>query len=266
MKGICQTLTDLQAAGKTALIPFLTAGDPDLETSAQLLHAYAAAGADLIEVGVPFSDPMADGPTLQQAADRALAAGGSLSQTLALIARVRREGLQTPLVVFSYLNPIYRMGFDNFARQAAEAGASGVLIVDLPPEHASAYLPLLAAQGLETIFLASPTTPTERLPLIEASSTGAVYYVARLGVTGARTELESSLVSELQQLQSQLSQPVIVGFGISKPEHVAALAGQVAGVVVASALVAELATADGPEAACQKATAFVQALKQPLLA
>ncbi len=261
---IRQALEALQAQSKTALIPFITAGDPDLATTPRLLKALAAAGADLIEVGVPFSDPMADGPVIQQASERALAQGTHLKAVLAMIQKLRQEGFQTPLILFTYYNPIYRLGLAEFALQAKEAGVNAVLVVDLPPEQALDYLKILKQVKLETVFLASPTTPPERLSIIEQASSGCVYYISRAGVTGACSEMSQSLKQDLQTLQSQLKLPVIVGFGISTPEHVRDLAGQAAGLVVGSALVKRIADSPDAETAIQIASDYIHELKSAL--
>ncbi len=264
MKGIHTTLMACRAEGRSALIPYLTAGVPDLATTARLLHALAAAGADLIELGVPFSDPVADGPVIQKASEKALAQGVNLAQILDLVAQVRAEGLETPLILFSYYNPIYHFGLENFVKQALAAGVSGTLVVDLLPETAGRYLAAVAGSALETVFLAAPTTAPERLARIDAASTGCVYYVSRTGVTGTQAQVHVDLPATLAQLKTQLRQPVIVGFGISTPEHVAQLKGCAEGIVVGSALMAALDTASTPDQAVEIASALIRSLKQPL--
>lgn len=257
-------LTQLQAKGKTALIPYITAGDPDLDTTRQLLFALTEAGADVIELGVPFSDPIADGPVIQRAAERALLQGTSLGQILEMVAEVRAAGLTTPLVLFSYYNPIYRYGLQAFAEKAAAVGASAVLVVDLIPEAAGDFRAAVGEAGLETVFLVAPTTDPARLAEIDAASTGCIYYVSRTGVTGARAEVAQNLGAELDALRAQLQQPLIVGFGISQPEHVRALRGHAAGVVVGSALVDVIAQSPDPETAVQNAANMMRALKAAL--
>ena len=261
---IRQHLQALSAAGKTALIPFITAGDPDLSTTAKLLPALSAAGADLIEVGVPFSDPMADGPVIQQASERALAQGTNLQGILEMIGQLRQTGFQTPLILFTYYNPIYRLGLEAFTAQAKAAGVNAVLVVDLPPEQASDYLLALKQAEIETVFLVSPTTPAARIEIINQASTGCIYYVSRAGVTGARQEMAVGLKQELQNLQARVAQPVIVGFGISTAEHVHSLAGQAAGLVVGSALVKRISDSHDPDTAIQIASDYIQELKAAL--
>lgn len=264
MKSIHATLMACRAEGRSALIPYLTAGVPDLATTARLLHTLADAGADLIELGVPFSDPVADGPVIQKASEKALAQGVSLKQILALVAQVRSEGLETPLILFSYYNPIYHFGLDNFVQAAQTAGVTGTLVVDLLPETAGRYLDAVVGSGLETVFLAAPTTAPERLSRIDQASTGCVYYVSRTGVTGTREQVQTDLPATLAQLKRQLQQPVIVGFGISTPAHVAQLKGCAEGIVVGSALMAALDQAADPDQALAIAASLIRSLKQPL--
>lgn len=262
---IRQTLESLRAQGQTAFVPFIMGGDPNLAALPQILQTLVRAGAALIEVGVPFSDPIADGPTNQQAADRALASGTSLDGILRQLAPLE---LGVPVILFSYANPIFRMGPETFAQRAKAAGVAGVLIVDLPPEEAAALAPTLAAAELEWVSLASPTTPPERLARINALASGCVYYVARAGVTGARTELSETLNAELAAVRKAVNAPLIVGFGISSPEHVTALKDQADGVVVGSALVKTLAESYAAhqdlDRACQDLEDYVRRLTAPL--
>lgn len=230
----------MQAArkdGKSAFIPFVVAGDPDMETSGKIIMALEAAGADALELGVPFSDPVADGVTVQRASERALEKGATLKGVLGLVKSLREQGLKMPVCLFSYLNPIYKMGYEAFIKAAQEAGAQGALIVDLPPEEAGDYRIAAQKSGFETVFLCSPTTSPERLKLVDESSTGFVYYVSREGVTGAQTALPQQLEAKIAAMKQSLSNPVAVGFGISTPEHVQALRGKADGIVVGSALV-----------------------------
>jgi tryptophan synthase alpha chain len=223
--------------GRAAFIPFLMAGDPDLGTTPRLLEALVAAGADLIEVGVPFSDPVADGPVNQRAATRALAAGTNLAGILEVVASVR-DSLGVPIVLFTYFNPIRARGVELFAEQAASSGVDGVLCVDLPPEEAEeCYLPALRKSGLDPVFLLAPTSTTERMKRVGEVSSGFVYYVSRAGVTGEREHLRKTLAKEVKRVRRKVKLPVAVGFGISTPEQVAAVAEVADGVVVGSALV-----------------------------
>ncbi|NLN10383.1 MAG: tryptophan synthase subunit alpha [Acidobacteria bacterium] len=237
MSAISETFARCRAEGRAAFVPFIVAGDPDLATTEELLIALAEAGADLIEIGVPFSDPIADGPVIQAAGQRALAAGATLERILASIARVRGR-LGVPLVLFSYANPILVHGAARFAEKAAASGVDGVLIVDLPPEEAAAEVsPALAAHGLDRILLLAPTSGPERIDLVARAGSGFVYYVSRTGVTGEREALAAELPRQLRAVRRRLRLPVVVGFGISTPAQVAAVAPLADGVVVGSALV-----------------------------
>lgn len=233
---------------RAAFIPFLMAGDPDLDTTAELMDALVAGGADLIELGVPFSDPIADGPVNQRAAGRALAAGTNLARILEMIA-ARRDDLGVPIVLFSYFNPLRAPGLALFAEQAAASGVDGVLCVDLPPEEAAAdYLPTLRAQGLDTVFLLAPTSTTERMRRIAQASSGFVYYVSRTGVTGERQLLTKTLPKEVKRVRRKVKLPLAVGFGLSTPDQVEAVGRFADGVVVGSALV-RLVEEGGPRLA-----------------
>jgi tryptophan synthase alpha chain len=222
---------------RAAFIPYLAAGDPDLDTTGELLDALVAGGADLIELGVPFSDPIADGPVNQRAAFRALQSGTTLSGILRLIHR-KREALGVPVVLFTYFNPIHARGVATFAEQAASSGVDGLLCVDLPPEEAREELiPALREQGIDSIFLLAPTSDRDRVRKVARASTGFVYYVSRTGVTGVRDQLVPELAAELRRVHGGVKQPLAVGFGISTPEQVAAVGRLADGVVVGSALV-----------------------------
>jgi tryptophan synthase alpha chain len=232
-----QALETARRQGRSAFIPFVMAGDPDMDACAKIVIALEKQGADLIELGVPFSDPVADGVTVQRAAERALAAGATLRKVLELVKRLRSAGVAMPICLFSYLNPIHRMGYANFVHEAKAAGANGALIVDLPPEEAEDYCRIAAEHSFETVFLSSPTTSAERLSLIDRRSTGFVYYVSREGVTGAQNALPRQLEDKLAALKKSLAAPLAVGFGISAPEHIQQLSGKADGIVVGSALV-----------------------------
>jgi tryptophan synthase alpha chain len=254
-----QTLLNARAKGASAFIPFIMAGDPGAEESARVMRALEEAGADALELGVPFSDPVADGPVVARAHARALGGGMTLSLALETLKRARGAGLKMPVCLFSYLNPVMKMGFTTFARAAREAGAQGALIVDLPPEEAGAYLAAMRTEKMETVFLSSPTTSPERLKLIDAASSGFVYHVARAGVTGAREDLAPALREKLAELKVALSSPVAAGFGISSAAHVRALEGAADAVVVGSALVARIA--ENPDNAARAAGAMARELK-----
>jgi len=265
MPKIRETLLHLRSQQRTAFIPFIMAGDPDLETTLLLLQTLIRSGVDLIEVGVPFSDPIADGPVNQAAAERALAAGTSLSGILEMLTRLRAETPNIPpLILFSYANPILRLGLETFAQRAQAAGLAGLLVVDLPPEEAGEMVAALSASELEWVALASPTTPPERLPLLSQLASGCVYYVARAGVTGTQSELSASLAAELAAVRAQITAPLVVGFGISTPEHVATLAPLADGIVVGSALVKVIAEAPNPATAQIALQDCVASLQAPL--
>ncbi len=226
-----------QGEGRAAFIPYITAGDPDLAATEQLAVALAAAGADILELGVPFSDPIADGPVNQAAAARALASGTTLAGILALVARLQPK-LGIPIVLFTYFNPLHAYGIARFAEHAAASGVDGILCVDLPPEEAEGeYLEALRAHGLAAIFLLAPTSTRERVRAVARLGSGFVYYVSRTGVTGEQGELPEALAREAKALGKALQLPLAVGFGISSRPQVAAVAKVADGVVVGSALV-----------------------------
>lgn len=232
---------------RPGLVTFVTAGDPTLERSEDVLVALDRGGADVIEVGVPFSDPMADGPAIQRATERALAGGGSLRASLALVARVR-DRLRAPVVLFSYANPILRFGVEPFADRAAEAGVDGVLVLDLPIEEAGDVRDALAARGLDTIFLLSPTTTDARIGRAAELGRGFLYGISRLGVTGARDQVADSAETLAARIRRQTTMPVALGFGVSRPEHVTHLCRHADAAVVGSALVSLVGEiGDAPE-------------------
>src|SRR6266568_12042 len=231
-----------------SLIAYLTCGDPDLRTTGEVALSAIDAGAEVIELGVPFSDPVADGPVIQRASERALRNGVSLEQVLKLAAEIRWES-QTGLIVFSYLNPVLRMGLEKFAARAADAGVDGALITDLPVEEAGEYLRHMRKLDLATVFLAAPTSTDERLKRIADASTGFVYAVSRTGVTGARKELPEDAQKLVQRLRKITKLPVAVGFGISAPEQFAAVGEYADAAVVGSAIVELIERSPGSEAA-----------------
>ncbi|HEV3255005.1 MAG TPA: tryptophan synthase subunit alpha [Candidatus Acidoferrales bacterium] len=251
----------LARSGELGLVAYLTAGDPTLEASENILLAAAEAGADIIELGVPFSDPLADGPTIQRASERALRSGTNLAGILGLVQRLRTK-TDVPLVLFSYFNPILQMGIGPFASAAARAGADGVLATDLTPEEASEYRAALGAAGLDTIFLAAPTSTDARLERIAESSSGFLYLISRTGVTGAKEALPEDLPALVRRTRARTRLPIAVGFGISLPTHVTALGGLADAAVVGSALVAEVERASSAAAAAQAVGERVRALKE----
>jgi len=250
----------LAEAGELGLIAYITAGDPSLEASARIVAAAAEAGADIIELGVPFSDPVADGPVIQRASERALRSGTTLASVLDLVRNLRAH-TDVPLVLFSYFNPILQMGLQKFAESAASAGADGVLITDLTPEEADEYRATVQAQGLDTIFLAAPTSTDARLARIASASTGFLYLVSRTGVTGEREALPEGLPALVRRIRNFTSLPIAVGFGISLPSHVSVLGGIADAAVVGSALMAEVENADSVDAAVLAVATRVRALK-----
>jgi len=235
-----QAFARIRAERRPGLVTYTTAGDPDMPRSAEILRALDRAGADVLEVGVPFSDPLADGPVIQRATERALAAGGSLRTALAMIAEIRRQ-VAAPIVVFSYANPMLRMGLDAFAHAAAAAGVDGVLALDLPIEEAGGFRETLAAVGIDTIFLLSPTTTDARIGQAARLGSGFLYGISRLGVTGARAEVASGAEAMVRRIRAHTTMPIAVGFGISRPEHVAEVCTYADAAVVGSALVSVIA-------------------------
>lgn len=236
MNRITQRFAGLKAQGKVAFIPYITAGDPTLDATGRLVLALEKAGADVIELGVPFSDPVADGVVNQEAAQRALLHNTSLHDIVAMVKSLRGR-TQVPIMLFTYCNPILAYGFEAFAADAADAGVDGVLCVDLPPEEASAYEEQLWKRDIATVFLVAPTTDPQRLPLLAQNCRGFVYYVSRTGVTGERAALEASIEGSVAAIKRHTDLPVAVGFGISTPSQAADVARYADGVVVGSAIV-----------------------------
>ncbi len=237
MSRIGQCFAQLRAQGRKALIPYVTAGDPQPDVTVPLLHAMVAAGADIVELGVPFSDPMADGPVIQRASERALAHHVSLRDVLGMVREFRRRDDVTPVVLMGYLNPVEMMGYEEFAQAAQAAGVDGVLTVDLPPEEAAGLVDALRSRQLDPIFLIAPTSTLERIERICANASGFVYYVSLKGVTGAATLDVASVAARLAQIREVTSLPVGVGFGIRDAESAARVAAIADAVVVGSALV-----------------------------
>jgi tryptophan synthase alpha chain len=236
---IARRFQKLADANELGLVAYVTAGDPSLEASEKIILAAAEAGADVIELGVPFSDPVADGPTIQRASERALRSGTTLSGVLDLARRLRAR-TEAPFVLFSYYNPILQMGLEKFAKAAAAAGIDGVLATDMPPEESSDYRAILHAHALDTIFLGAPTSTDARLAAIAECSTGFLYLISRTGVTGTREALPEELPALVRRARRFTKLPIAVGFGISLPEHVSILGGIADAAVVGSALVAEI--------------------------
>ncbi|MEO0680043.1 MAG: tryptophan synthase subunit alpha [Pseudomonadota bacterium] len=238
----------LRAAGRAAFVPFVMAGDPDAAAFETILQGLPAAGADLIEVGMPFTDPMADGPAIQLAGQRALAGGMTLDATLAAIARFREGDTDTPVILMGYYNPIYSRGVDRFLTEARGAGIDGLIIVDLPPEEDAELCVPAQAAGLNFVRLATPTTDARRLPAVLGNTSGFVYYVSITGITGAAEAAADDVGPEVARIKASTDLPVCVGFGIKTPERAAEIARVANGAVVGSAIVERIARGDGPEA------------------
>jgi tryptophan synthase alpha chain len=260
MSRIADAFARLRREGRPGLITYTTAGDPDLPRSAEILRALDRAGADVLEVGVPFSDPLADGPVIQRATERALAAGSTLTAVLTLIASIRRD-VAAPIVIFSYANPLLRMGLQRFADGAAAAGVDGVLALDLPIEEADAFREVLDSAGLDTIFLLSPTTTDARIMKAAALGRGFLYGISRLGVTGARDQVASGAEALVRRIRAQTDMPIALGFGISRPEHVAEVGMYADAAVVGSALVSLIAEASGSPRLIERVEHYVRELK-----
>ena len=270
---ISKRFADLRAAGQLGILAYITAGDPSLDATLKFVAALAEAGADVIELGIPFSDPLADGPTIQRASERALKSGTTLASVIELVRRIRQSNTaaaEVPLVLFSYYNPILQMGLEKFATAASDAGADGVLATDLTPEESEEYRRTLAAHHLDTIFLGAPTSTDERLAKIAAASSGFLYLISRTGVTGAKDALPDDLPALVRRARAVTQLPLAVGFGISLPGHVSVLGGLADAAVVGSALVSEIeqATKSNPnspaaiDAAAAALAEKVRSLKQ----
>ncbi len=242
------------------LVTYVTAGDPDLPRSEEILRALDRAGADVLEVGVPFSDPLADGPVIQRATERALAAGTTLARVLGMVGRVRRD-VMAPIVIFSYANPILRMGTGHFADRARDAGVDGVLVLDLPIEEARDFRDMMAGRGIDTIFLLSPTTTDERIRAAAKLGSGFLYVISRLGVTGARDRVADGAREMVQRVRAASDLPVALGFGISRPEHVREVGQWADAAVVGSALVNVIAGAGTSPDLVTRVAEYVRWLK-----
>jgi tryptophan synthase alpha chain len=257
---LAATFERLRAQGTPGLVTYVTAGDPDLERTGDILRSLDRAGADVLEVGVPFSDPLADGPVIQRATERALASGTTLRGVLELIGRIRAD-VRAPIVIFSYANPILRLGPERFADQAREVGVDGVLVLDLPIEEADDSRAMLAARGIDTILLLSPTTTDERLRKAAALGSGFLYAISRLGVTGARDAIANGARDMVRRIRAVSTLPVALGFGISKPEHVREVGQWADAAVVGSGLVSVIAAAGASQDLTTRVEEYVRWLK-----
>ena len=261
MTRIGRMFDGLKRDGRKGLIAYLTAGDPSPDRTPALVEALERGGADLIELGVPFSDPIADGPVIQRAGERALKAGTSLQPVLSIAGRIR-ERSEVPLLLFTYLNPVIRYGLERLARDAAAAGIDGCLLTDASVEEAGDYVAAMHRHGLDTVFLAAPTSTERRLKLVAQYSSGFVYLVSRTGVTGERDSLSDAAGPLIRAVRAVTDLPLAVGFGISKPEHVAELGRQVEAVVVGSALVRLIERNSGNTSLEIQLESFVRELKR----
>lgn len=252
---------ELKMSGRKALVPFITAGDPDLAATRRLVIALAEAGADIIELGVPFSDPMADGPVIQAASERALRKGTTLAKILKLVERVRKK-TEVPLLLMGYANPIYKMGLEVFAGRAKKAGVDAVLTVDLPPEEAEEYQKVLVAHGIHPIFLLAPTSSLARIQAVARLGSGFVYYVSVTGVTGAKLRDLSAIKRHLDDLRKELHTPLCVGFGITTAREAKEIAKIADGVVVGSALVQAMVKEKKTGNKVKAAVQFIQSLRK----
>ena len=248
---------DLEREGRKAFIPYITAGDPDLETTARLLIELERSGADIIELGVPFSDPMADGPVIQRASERALKQNVSARDCLQLVRRVREQS-EIPIMLFSYLNPLLALGKDSIADALLDAGVDGVLGTDLVPEEAGGFVEPIRAAGIDTIFLVAPTSTDERIKLVCEASSGFVYAVSRAGVTGVRQSLSEAANNLVERVRRFTNLPIAVGFGISTPEHVAEVWQHADAAVVGSRIVAEIENCAGDPSLVEKVGALTR--------
>jgi len=246
----------LRAAGQCGFIAYITAGDPDLKSTPALVAALEQSGVDIVELGIPFSDPLADGATIQAASGRALEAGATVAGVLDAVREIRRSS-EVPIVLFTYLNPVYIYGFDRFHADAAAAGADGLLILDLPPDEAARNAELMKSHGLLSIRLIAPTTPPERMELIAKSAEGFIYYVSREGVTGEQTSLSADIATQVAEIKKHTSLPVAVGFGISTPDQATEVAKESDAVVVGSAIVRRIGEHGKSAELIQKVGEFV---------
>lgn len=265
MSRIAQKFQALKQQGRRALIPYITAGDPEPWMTVPLMHALVKNGADILELGVPFSDPMADGPVIQRAAERALKHHISMTRVLAMVGEFRAKDKTTPVVLMGYLNPIEAMGYERFAREAAAAGVDGALTVDLPPEEAEAFQSSLKSHGLDTIFLLAPTSPPERIKLITRAASGFIYYVSLRGVTGASNLDLREVAAKLGNIRGHTNLPLGVGFGISSPETAAQVAEIADAVIVGSAVVKRMEEmVANPDKILSEVPAFIAHLREAM--
>lgn len=259
MNRIVEKFAQLKRAGKKSFVVYIGAGDPHLEATRQLALAFDRAGVDILELGVPFSDPLADGLVNQLAAQRGLESGTTPPKLLATIAAIRKES-EIPIVLYIYFNLIHRVGMEKFIADAAGAGVDGLLVLDLPPEESERYESLVSAAGLCHIYLVAPTTPEDRMELIVKRGSGFIYYISREGVTGMQTSVATNLASQVAKIRAHTSLPIAVGFGISNPAQAKAVASEADGCVVGSAIVNQIAEHGQSPELVAKVSAFVKSL------
>ncbi|MBF0328006.1 MAG: tryptophan synthase subunit alpha [Nitrospirae bacterium] len=255
---ISKTFSKLKASAKKAFIPYIMAGDPDIERTRQYISMLENCGADIIELGVPFSDPLADGPTIQMAAGRAVAGGVTLRKVISFVSEVRAT-TQIPLILMTYYNPVFKYGEEKFVRDAVDAGVDGVIIPDLPPDEASLLIKESRASGLDTIFLVAPTSNDKRIKKVALASSGFVYYVSMTGITGTKLTLDASFIEHINKVKQASKNPVAVGFGVSTPDDAKTIAEMADGVIVGSAIVKKLH--ENPE----EAEEFIKKLREAIV-
>ena len=263
MNRIDKKFKELKAKKKKAFLAYLTAGDPDLTTTERLVLELEKAGADIIELGIPFSDPMADGPTIQAASQRALDKGVTLEKIFKLVQRIRQKS-EIPLCLMTYFNPVFHYGEARFVQRSKQAGVDGLIIPDLPPEEAGTLIPAARKAGIATVFFLAPTTVRGRIKKISKVSTGFIYYVSLTGVTGARRELPADILQNIRAAKKMTDKPICVGFGVSSPEQVRSITRVADGVIVGSAIIKELEKNKGRQTAVAKAAQFVRRLTRVL--
>lgn len=263
MSRIAKKFRELKKEGRKALITFITAGDPTIAHTEKIVYELEKSGADIIELGVPFSDPMADGPVIQASSERALKYNVALGDIFALVKKIRKQS-QVPLLLMGYYNPIFVMGHEIFSKKAADAGVDAVLIVDLPPEEAGDFRKTLRKNKIDLVHLLAPTSDETRIEKAAKSGSGFIYYVSLTGVTGAELKITSEIENQINQIRKHSSLPIAVGFGVSKPEHVKALSPYADGIVVGSALVKIIGAEGRKSTLLPKVTKFVRSLSGPL--
>lgn len=264
MNRIDQKFAELRKKNQKGFVAYICAGDPDMDATAELSIALEKAGVDILELGIPFSDPLADGAVNQEAAQRALARGATVDKVLKTIQKIRQMGCSLPIVLYSYYNPIFHYGQEKFIRDAKHSGVDGLLNLELPPEEAGDYEREMKKHGLHAIFLIAPTSPEERIEKISGSATGFIYYVSREGVTGERSSMEHSIDSMVKKIRKHSKLPIVVGFGVSKPEHVSDIARIADAVVVGSSIVKRIGEIGDKPNLVADVSKHVQSLVEPL--